>query len=131
MIGVMENKKISNKKKQKTSFSDGMMSEVLNDKMDLIIEGQTGTNESIDALSGRFSQLEDKVMRLEVKSMLTEEHLVGLKGKLIKVDGKLDKLDKKFDGLAGDLRRKADKEAIVALGHRVEKIEAIQRLHAP
>ena len=35
MIGVMENKKISNKKTQKLPSPDGMIFDVLNDKIDL------------------------------------------------------------------------------------------------
>ncbi|HEY5259159.1 MAG TPA: hypothetical protein VIJ46_00810 [Rhabdochlamydiaceae bacterium] len=121
----MDNKKISNKKKQKMSSSDGMMLEVLNDKIDLIIEGQGSTDSRIDQLSGRFGRFEDKVTRLEIKSSITEEHFIGLEGKLMKLDGKFDRLDKKFDGLARDIHKKADKDDVTVLGRRVTKLEAI------
>lgn len=138
MIGVMENKKISNKKTRKLPSSDGMMLEMLNDKIDLIIEGQDGTDSRIDQLSGRFGRLEDKVIRLEIRSSITEEHLVGLEGKFDGLNNKFDDLNGKFDGLdnkfddlngkfddlAGDVRKKADREEVVALGNRVAKLEA-------
>ena len=145
MIGVMEKKKISHKKTQKLPSSDGMMLERLNDKIDLIIEGQDGTDSRIDQLSGRFGRLEDKVIRLDIRSSITENHLVGLEGKIIELDGKFDGLNNKFDDLngkfdgldnkfydlngkfddlAGDVRKKADREEVVALGNRVAKLEA-------
>jgi len=107
------------------SSSDGMMLEVLNDKIDLIIEGQGSTDSRIDQLSGRFGRFEDKVTRLEIKSSITEEHFIGLEGKLMKLDGKFDRLDKKFDGLARDIHKKADKDDVTVLGRRVTKLEAI------
>ena len=105
--------------------SDGMMFEMLNDKIDLIIEGQGGTDSRIDQLSGRFGGVEDKVVHLEIRSSITEEHLTGLKGKIIELDRKFDRLDKKFDDLADDVHGKADKDEVVAIGNRMKKLEAI------
>jgi len=136
---VMKQKNLSKKSAQKisgekkpASSSDGMMFEVLNDKMDLMLEGQDATHSRIDQLSGRVGGIEDKVLVLEVMATITEEHLVGLKGRIIELNGKFDGLDKKigglggkFDDLAKDVRKKADKEETVALNRRITNLETI------
>jgi predicted nuclease with TOPRIM domain len=136
MIGVMENKKIAYKNAQrdisKRDPSMGVLFETLKDKMDLLLEGHESAQKRIDRLDGRMGRVEAKLDTLEVKVDILEERFEGMETKFDNLDGKFDDLSGRFDGmevkfdaLAEDVRKKGDKEEILALGNRVTKLEAI------
>jgi hypothetical protein len=100
---------MQNNSSEKDSYI-GMMVEKMSDKIDLMVEDREVLHARIDRLDGRMGKLEVQVESIEIKV----DHL----------GERFDGMEVKFDVLAENLSQKADKKDVIALVHRVTKLEA-------
>jgi ribosome assembly protein YihI (activator of Der GTPase) len=107
MIVVMENKKMSYEEAQKALAEQdryvGVVLEALNDKVDVLVEGQEAMEVRMDRFDGRMNRLEVKVDHLDTEVVVIRE---------------------KLDVVVDDINKKAEKRDFIALEHRVKKLEA-------
>ena len=106
MIGIMKNK---NLKEEIIAAMDegfrhhGVLLEEMRDNINILIDGQEILHGRVDRLDGRMNRIEAKVDRLEVE--------VG-------------SVNTKIDTIVHKMSDKAEKEEVIALEHRVTKLEA-------
>ncbi len=104
-------KKISKKKNNKKidlNISDrdyfGMILEDINEKFDIISEGQIVIENKVDALDAKVSSLEDKVDNLDTRVGSLENKVESLDVKVSSLEDKVDNLDTRV----GSLENKVD-----------------------
>jgi predicted nuclease with TOPRIM domain len=106
MIEVMENKKMTREQARKIAAEKdpyvGVLLEELKDQYKVLTEGQEAMEDRMDRFDTNLTRVEVKVDKLGIR---------------------MDNMEDKFDDLAVDVRQKADKKDVIALGHRVAKLE--------